>query len=128
MFSAVIKASSPQIDAWFGFSVAISGNTLVVGSPQESGTATGINGDEESQFQRFSGAAYVFLNDDSTWMQRFYVKASNTSSLVSFGRSVSVSGDTLVSGAQFERSGAKGINGDQNNWDALSSGAVYVFR
>jgi hypothetical protein len=58
-----------------------------------------------------------------------YVKASNTSALSRFGAGVAVSGDgqTLAVGAPGEDSSATGIDGDQVNVGAVSSGAVYVF-
>lgn len=126
--TAYIKPSHASDDAQFGGSVGISGDTLVVGARQESSTATGINGNQTSLTLRYSGAVYVFLSEDGAWAQRFYVKPSTSNVLDRFGGSIAISGDTLVSGAQFERSGARGVNGDENNWDAPSSGAVYVFR
>ncbi len=59
-----------------------------------------------------------------------YLKASNAGSGDSFGFSVSLSGDgdTLAVGARQEDSGTTGINGPQNNDNAPSSGAVYVFN
>jgi len=45
-----------------------------------------------------------------------------------FGRSVSLSGDTLAVGAPFEASNATGVNGNQADNGAPYSGAVYVFR
>lgn len=126
--TAYVKASHTSFDAQFGGSVAISGDTLVVGARQESSTATGINGNETDMTLRHSGAVYAFLSEGGAWAQRFYVKASTSNVLDSFGGSVAISGDTFVSGAQFERSGARGVNGAENNWDAPSSGAVYVFR
>jgi hypothetical protein len=40
---------------------------------------------------------------------------------------VAVSGDTVVVGACGESSNATGVNGNQSNNSALSSGAAYVF-
>jgi len=71
--------------------------------------------------------------------QTAYIKASNAEAADHFGcggaldghtgNSVAVSadGNTLAVGAHQESSGAKGINGNQNNNDAYASGAVYVF-
>ena len=45
------------------------------------------------------------------------------------GHGVALSGDgsTLAVGTLYESSGAKGINGNQNDNSAYSSGAVYIF-
>lgn len=58
-----------------------------------------------------------------------YFKASNAAAADNFGISISISddGNTLAVGAYLEDSDAVGINGDQDNDLAGSSGAVYVF-
>ena len=45
----------------FGRSVAILGDTVVVGASDESSNATGVNGDQSNTNAPFSGAAYVFV-------------------------------------------------------------------
>jgi hypothetical protein len=62
--------------------------------------------------KRFSGAAYVFVRQGTTWTQQAYLKASNTEAVDRFGRSVSISGDTIVVGATEEDSNSTGVNGD----------------
>jgi hypothetical protein len=68
--------------------------------------------------------------------QTAYIKASNPHAGDHFGNggtllgdSVALSGDgnTLAVGAPNEGSGAKGINGDQNDTSVYSAGAVYVY-
>ena len=71
---------------------------------------------------------YVFTRSGRTWSQQAYLKASNTGTGDEFGSSVSLSGDTLAVGAYWEDSNATGVNGDQNDNSARSSGAVYVQR
>src|SRR5205823_3209360 len=65
-----------------------------------------------------------------------YLKASNPKTNNHFGEGgtlqghgVALSGDgnTLAVGAPYESSGAKGINGNQNDNSVFSAGAVYVF-
>src|SRR5579863_2275679 len=65
-----------------------------------------------------------------------YLKASNTKANDHFGNGgtleghgVALSGDgnTLAVGAPYESSGAKGVNGDQNDTSVYSAGAVYIF-
>ena len=124
---AYLKASNTGAGDLFGYSVAVSGDTIVVGAFMEDSSATGVNGDQGNNNAQGSGAAYVFVRDGSTWSQEAYLKASNTDLGDWFGESVAVSGDTVVVGAYREASNAKGVNGDQSNNDTWSSGAVYVF-
>ncbi|WP_413398016.1 histidine kinase [Microbulbifer sp. 2304DJ12-6] len=125
------KASNTDQDDRFGFSVSLSedGNTLAVGSYGESSNATGIDGDQASNDLAESGAVYVFVRTGTAWAQQAYVKASNTNEADSFGYSVSLSkdGSNLAVGAPSEDSNATGIDGDQDNNDAVNSGAAYVF-
>lgn len=44
----------------FGYSVAISGDTVVVGAPDEDSSATGVDGDQSLNNASASGAAYLF--------------------------------------------------------------------
>ena len=117
----------------FGHSVAVSGDTVVVGAPGESSSSTGVNGNPSSNAAASSGAAYVFVRNGTNWSQQAYLKASNTGGGTSywdgdqFGNSVAVSGDTVVVGAYQEDSNATGVNGNQSDNSATSSGAAYVF-
>ena len=56
---AYLKASNSS--GAFGWSLAISGDTLVVGALSENSNATGINGDQSDNSAPVSGAAYVFF-------------------------------------------------------------------
>lgn len=124
---AFLKASNADNGDQFGHSVAVSDDTIVVGAHFEESNATGVNGDENDDSASFSGAAYVFVRSAGTWSQQAYLKASNTGSGDRFGRSVSVSGNTVVVGAQLEDSNAIGVDGDGTNNSASNSGAAYVF-
>src|SRR5690606_29875211 len=124
---AYLKASNTGANDYFGYSVSISGDTIVVGAIYEDSNATGVNGNQNNNGASGSGAAYVFVRDGTTWTQQAYLKASNTGADDYFGYSVSISGDTIVVGAVQEASNATGVNGDQNNNGASGSGAAYVF-
>jgi trimeric autotransporter adhesin len=129
---AYLKASNPGAGDSFGGSVAISGDTLVVGADNEDSIATGVNGNQADNSALNPGAAYVFVRTGGTWAQQAYLKASNTPigsafDATAFGRSVAISGDTVVVGARGEDSNAIGVNGDQTNELANGSGAAYVF-
>ncbi len=124
---AYIKASNTDLSDNFGFSVALSGDTLAVGAPNEQSNATGIDGDEDDNSLSGAGAVYLFTRTGTTWLQQAYIKASNTGLFDNFGFSVALSGDTLAVGAPGERSNATGINGDEDNDSLRDAGAVYVF-
>src|SRR5260221_292581 len=99
----------------FGWSVAISGDTMVIGAPFENSNATGVNGNQTNNSARDSGAAYVFVRDGTNWVQQAYLKPSNTGAGDYFGESVAISGDTMVIGAPLEDSNATGVSGNQTN-------------
>ncbi len=87
----------------FGLAVAISGDTAVIGAPNDSANGTD------------SGSVYVFVRSDGAWSQQAKLTPGDGSQNDQFGRSVAVSGDTLVVGAPIDT--PKGTD----------SGAVYVF-
>jgi hypothetical protein len=70
----------------------------------------------------------IMVRRDGDIEQGLYAKASNTASSDAFGWSVALGDGRLVVGAPLEDSNAPGVNGDQDNDGATSSGAVYVFR
>lgn len=127
---AYIKASNTDAQDFFGDLVDISddGNTIVVSAVQEDSGATGINGFQGNS-SADSGAVYVFTRSAGVWTQQAYVKPSNTGIGDHFGSNLALSadGDTLAVSSSSESSNATGINGDQSNNLASSSGAVYVF-
>jgi hypothetical protein len=125
---AYLKASNTGANDLFGYSVALSGDTLAVGAYYEASNATGVNGNQADNSATDSGAVYMFRRSGSTWAQEAYLKASNTGAGDQFGHAVALDGDTLAVGARFERSNATGVNGNQADDSAQDSGAVYVFR
>jgi hypothetical protein len=122
---AYLKASQVSASDEFGYAVAISGDTVVVGARDEDSSTTGVNSTaNESALD--SGAAYVFVRSGTTWTQQAYLKASQVSASDHFGTEVAVSGDTLVVGAPDEDSSTTGVNSTANE-SAVGSGAAYVF-
>jgi len=82
------KLTPTDASAWFGQSVAISGDTIVVGSPITGGP----------YFE--DGAAYVFVKPPSGWANMTETaKLSPTARQEHLGSSVAISGDTVVAGA-----------------------------
>ncbi|MEO7323291.1 MAG: FG-GAP repeat protein, partial [Dokdonella sp.] len=125
---AYLKASNTGNFDIFGTSVAISGDTVVIGAEREDSIATGVNGNQSDNSAAEAGAAYVFVRDGAgNWSQNAYLKSSNTGAGDSFGKSVAISGDTVVIGASLEASNASGVNGDQSDNSASQAGAAYVF-
>jgi uncharacterized repeat protein (TIGR02543 family) len=123
---AYLKASNTGANDAFGASVAVSGNTVVVGAPNEDSGSTGINGNGADNSAESAGAVYVFVRNGTIWSQQAYLKASNAEAHDSFGLSLSISGDTIVVGAMQEDGGGT-LNGDQADNTAPDAGAAYVF-
>jgi hypothetical protein len=125
---AYAKASNTGELDEFGYSIAVSGDTMVVGAPHEDGGSRGIGGAQDDGAPD-SGAVYVFRRDALGWRQEAYLKASNADAGDQFGFSVALDGDTLAVGALYERSSATGVDGDQGNGEEgeIAHGAVYVF-
>jgi hypothetical protein len=113
---AYVKASNAEVDDKFGRSVALAGDTLVVGAFDEDSGATGIDGDQQDNSAPNSGAVYVFRRTGTVWQQEAYVKASHSREGDRFGHSVALSGDTLAVGSR-----ATGL-------DQPGQGAVLLFH
>jgi uncharacterized repeat protein (TIGR01451 family) len=93
-------------DDRFGHAVAVSGDTAVVGAPDDDD-----NGAE-------SGSAYVFARNeggDDTWAWVAQLIPSDGAAGDHFGQAVAISGDTVVVGA----------HADDDN--GIDSGSAYVF-
>jgi hypothetical protein len=99
----------------FGSYVSISGESLVVGAPSE-----GDNPDIGSG--TYQGAAYVFKNTNTEWIQEQKLVALDRGYLDHFGSSVSISGDFVVVGAYWESENTEGVSTKSN------AGSAYVFK
>ena len=96
---AYIKAYNSESLDYFGRSIDLFEDTLVVGAPGESEASSVIvNGTTapETNGAAASGAVYVYKRTGSSWEQEAYIKSSNSGASDEFGSSVSVFGDTLV--------------------------------
>lgn len=125
---AYIKAENADRGDRFGSSVAISGDTIVVGAPTEDGGTIDVDGDQSDNSRDNAGAAYVFVRRDGSWTEEAYLKASNTGDFDNFGDRVAIDGDLIAVGARGEDSDATGVDGDGGNNRAPGSGAVYLFE
>ncbi|MCP4687082.1 MAG: hypothetical protein GY859_03470, partial [Desulfobacterales bacterium] len=105
----VKKLTPPEAAAndRFGYSVSISGDTLLIGAYMDDSPTTD------------TGSAYIFERNSGgadNWGQVAKLTASDAASGDLFGSSVSISGDTAVIGARAK------------NVAAADSGAAYIFR
>ena len=85
-----LTASDGAARDQFGGSVAIAGDTIVVGAHQDD-----ENGNR-------SGSAYVFTRTETTWTQQAKLTASDGAADDIFGISVAIAGDTIVAGARLD--------------------------
>jgi len=91
----VLQAADGAVDDGFGSSLALSGNTLVIGAPYaDIGIETG------------GGAVYVFDDSGGAWAQHAKITAPVPAKLAGFGRSVAFEGDAIVVGAVGANRGA----------------------
>src|SRR5207249_480219 len=81
---AEFLASDAATEDFFGWSVALSGSTAVVGAPKHD------QGDQDT------GVAYVFTGSAGIWTQRAELTASDWARSDRFGNSVALSRSTLV--------------------------------
>ncbi|HEV2860936.1 MAG TPA: hypothetical protein VGX48_08025 [Pyrinomonadaceae bacterium] len=94
----------PTADDAFAYSLAVDGDTLVVGAI----------GDSDGAF--VAGAAYVYARSGSSWSLQQKLVASDAVSFAAYGISVAVEGDAVVVGA----------HGDDDF--GYMTGAAYVYR
>lgn len=130
--SGSLESDDYAVDDLFAdvLDISADGRILVVGARGDDNSATGVNGITTNGRSESSGAAYVFSLNDGEFSQQAYLKASNTTQGSAFGSAVSVNaaGDKIVVGAIREGGASVGLNGDQNDFGAVDSGAVYYFE
>jgi len=100
-----LTANDGAANDHFGASVALDGDTVVVGAQLDTNGANG-----------FQGSAYVFTRGGTVWTQQQKLTAADGAAADFFGHSVALSGDTVVVGAFADKIG---VNGGQ--------GSAYVF-
>ncbi|WP_437682016.1 hypothetical protein [Sorangium sp. So ce131] len=87
---AKLVASDGAVGDYFGASVAIAGDTAVVGAAGD-----------DIDWRGSQGSAYVFVRSGTSWVQQAKLVASDGESPDEFGASVAIAGDTVVVGAQY---------------------------
>jgi hypothetical protein len=104
LLQARLTAADGAAGDQFGFSVAVSANSVLIGSYLDD------VGDAIDQ-----GSAYVFTRSGNTWSQQIKLTSDDSEPLELFGYAVAMSGDSALIGARGDR--VAGIN----------QGTAYVF-
>lgn len=112
-----LKASNTNAGDAFGSSVALSGDTLLVGTPTEASNSTAINQGQADNALPGAGAVHVYQWTGLQWAHEAYLKPSVTQGGAGFGSSVALDANTAVVGSP-------GLNGASPN---TAAGAVFVF-
>lgn len=113
---AKLVASDRGIGDYFGESVDISGDRVLVGTSREDEDASGGNTLTDS------GSAYLFEYDGASWVQVVKLTASDRNTGDYFGFKVRIEGDRVIVGAPREDEDASG-----NNFIS-SAGSVYIYE
>jgi hypothetical protein len=87
-FEQKLTPNDPQANDWFGNSVAISGDTIIVGARMKNITPNAAQ-----------GAAYVFRRAGGVWTQETRLTAGDGAAADEFGAAVALSSNTAVVGA-----------------------------
>src|ERR1700741_4400209 len=107
---AELTPSTRATNDWFGISIAVSGNTVVVG-------------DFDANIETY-GAVYVYVKPASGWTNMTQVaKLTSSDNGEGFGTSVAINGNTIVVGA----ANTSNFNASSSGPPASSPGAAYVF-
>jgi len=110
-----LTASDGAAGDHFGVSVALSGDTALVGADRD---AFGANDNQ--------GSAYVFTRSGTTWTQQAKLTASDGAANDEFGRSVALSGDTALVGADGDAVGANSDQGSAYFYDMTVLFEIYL--
>ncbi len=117
---AQFRADHPGSQIVFGASVAIDGETAVVGAPDDDIEASHYNSNEAAAAAAVPGGAYVYVRSASGWAQSAYLESPSPQLGTGFGTKVAVSGDWLLVSAPTE--------GLTEEGERSYNGAVYAFH
>jgi hypothetical protein len=98
--TAQLLAPDGSVEDYYGFAVAVSGDTAVIGAHRD---------------ESWRGSAYVFVRAGGVWAFQQKLTPADAVSFKEFGYSVAIDGDTVLVGANCD-----------DEWQ-LDRGAVYVF-
>ncbi len=104
---AKLTAADSAAGDWFGYSVALSSDTALIGAHFNDYDVDGVD----------SGSAYIFKRSGTTWSQQAKLTAADATAGDQFGGRVALSGDTALIGARLVDNDVYGVD----------SGSAYVF-
>jgi cyclophilin family peptidyl-prolyl cis-trans isomerase len=104
---ARLNPADAAVNDNFGYSVSINGEYVIIGA---------IGDDPHSSFPDYTGSAYIFRHNGTSWAQQAKLTAADGAPSDKFGRSVSIDGYYAIVGA---------YKNDDNGSD---SGSAYVFE
>lgn len=125
LLTTYLKADNTGAGDRFGSTVAVSGQTVVIGAPYEDSQQDHVGNNAAFYFPHSpandnarsnAGAAYVFVKTGGTWQQQAFLKGNNDGNYRQynyFGTSVAIDGERIVVGAPLATANA---------------GAAYVFE
>ena len=121
--TAYLKPTYTDEQDYFGHSVAINGDYVIIGAKGEKSDSTT---DQNNNNLTNAGAAFIFKRDTNaeTWSQTAYLKPTVIGPDI-FGSSVGIDGDLVVVGAAGEQSNS---TTNQNDNSLTSAGAAYIFK
>jgi hypothetical protein len=102
---ARLKAAGGALGDWFGTTVALSGNTALIGAPWNSPNADAV-----------PGAVFVFVRSGGIWTEEARLAPSDGDNTDAFGARVALESDVAVVGAPYDDIGT-----------AQEQGSAYVF-
>lgn len=109
-----IVASDRTNAGAFGQVISISGDYAVIGALADNGAADG------KPELAYAGAAYLFFNDNGTWVQVKKLYPSVRAAGTYFGRSVCIKGDYIIIGSESQT--------DDNEQNPIQgAGAAYIY-
>ena len=120
-----LKADNREVGDYFGSSVALSPDTILVGAEREKGSTTGVDAVGSVNGAPSSGAAYIFEPGQGHWVQDAYLKATHLNGNDRFGATAALGDGFAVVGATGEDSGPSSGPADNSKTE---SGAAYVFE
>jgi len=134
-FQTLLKAPVPESNDYFGSSLALEGDTLVVGAIGEDSSGTGVDSDPKNNEYRdnesanhSAGAVFVYERVDDDWLPTAYLKPGDSPvPAMGFGHTVSVFENTIAVSALFATRTSESALATLNP-ERYGVGAVYLFN
>lgn len=97
--AAYIKATNTDAGDNFGSSLALQGDTLIVGARSEASASAGVDGSPMNNDLPRAGAVYVLRRSAGVWQHEAYLKADAPAEGHLFGFALALDGDVVAVGA-----------------------------